>query len=74
MGTPIVTVGGKVVYPAPSASRNGADAAVATTMSWADDRDFWEPQRVAIFLGVAAIVGVLILLLAWIARRDRAGE
>lgn len=71
MGTPIVTIGGKVVYPTPGTSHDGASAVVAAHTSWADDRDFWEPQRVAIFLGVAAVVGVLILLFVWIARRDR---
>jgi len=65
MGTSIVTVGGKVVYPAPDAARNRADSL----------RDPQTPdvehRRLALFLGAAAAVGLLILLIACIAHRDR---
>ncbi len=71
MGTPIVTIGGKVVYPAPDVARDRARAVIAPGTSDIRDPNTCQRGRMALFFGLAAAVGLLVLLLVWIARRDR---
>ncbi len=72
MSTPIVTIGGKVVYTTPAAARFRLEDTRASSVSGRPGEGTCQCDRLALAFGLAAVAGLLILLVVWVvAQRGR---
>lgn len=74
MGAPIVTIGGKVVYTAPEATRLRPHNTPSSPAPNALRNTACRRDRRALAVGLAVLAGLLTLLFLWVvAHRERMG-